>query len=378
MNPLKHYHNISIPVGLEAKLDKLTDIGLLRSANTPLNPNASTSSIPDGFYPDGKPVSENPDFLFPCYAPFYLGTPYPSTLASVPDGYSRTAAIAALEWLEKTLENPLINRKHFDAEVLTATIDGNTYQVAFPNTIVRFVDGDPNYAVAYRERYAAVVTIADVSDNNQDWEDGTIPFYAESQARFLLWSWDMKYGDMDECPTDCFVVRITGNTPGDITVRVVHADPQKDSTVVKRICKRMAGKSPAEISGNIRNQGTWFERKEQERQDAYVIQDEEFYELVRSYMEVRTLRKTLESESKKLKEQMDAIAIRLASMTGTDRMSGQVQDTANGRSYKVGHMAKRVQSVTVSPDLIRQYYPEHASCIHINEVPRGRITIEAE
>lgn len=377
MNPLKHYHSVqTLPTDIEAKLDKMTSDGLFyREERYTLN---IDPAVPDGFYPDGKPTVEMPGFLYPCYAPNYLGIPFPSTLAAVPEGYSRTASVAALEWLEKTLTDPIVNLKHFDAEMFTAVVDGKDFKFSFPNTLIQYIDGDPQYNIACRKRYAAAIAVADVADNNQDWEDGTIPYYMECQARFLLWCWDRTCGGQDACPTDCFIVRITGNTPGDVTVRVVHGDHQKDNAVIRRVCKRMAGKDPAGIAVTIRDQGTWYERKEQEREDAYVIDDPDIYQLVRSYMETKTSRKTLEAKAKSIKEQMDGIALHLSRQIHDGDRFGLVKDLGGMREYTVSHTPKRIEAAKVTPPLIRQYFPEHAGFIKIHEVARGSVSIEAE
>lgn len=377
MNPLKHYHSVqTLPAGIENKLNKLTDNGLFYKEER--HTLTIDPTIPDGFYPDSKPTLEMPNFLYPCFAPYYLRVPFPSSLINVPEGYSRTASIAALEWLEKTLTNARMNLKHFDAEMFTALVDGQEFKFSFPNTVINYLDGDPQQGTAFQERYATAIAIADVSDNNADWDDGTIPYYVECQARFLLWCWDYTGGDLDTCPTECFIVRITGNTPGDTTVRVVHSDPQKDSTVVKRICKRMAGNDPAAVMATVREQGTWFERKEKEREDAYVIDDPDTYNLVRSYMEAKTSRKTLEAESKKIKAQMDTIALRLSRFIQDGHRFGLAKDTVGMREYTVSHTQKRTEAPNVNPPLIRQYFPEHADLIRVYEVPRGSVSIEAE
>lgn len=375
MNPLKHYHSVqTLPAAIDDKLNTLTANGLFFHAET----KTAAPNVPDGFYSDGKPTVEMPGFLYPCFTPYYLGIPYPSTLAAVPEGYSRTASIAALKWLEKILTNPIINLKHFDAEMFTATIDGTDFRFSFPNTVIRYLDGDPQNGSSFRDRYAAVITIADVADNNADWDDGTIPFYVECQARFLLWCWDQTCGDQDSCPTDCYVVRITGNTPGDTTVRVVHADPQKDSTLVRRVCKRMTGKNPADVKATIRDQGAWYERKAQEREDAYVIDDPDFYHLVRSYMETKTYRKELEAESKKIKAEMDNIALSLSCQIQSGTRFGLAKDTVGMREYTVSHTNRRTELPKVNPPLIRQYFPEHAEFIQVFEKVRGSVSIEAE
>lgn len=376
MHPFKYYHNVtSLPADIDAKLDTLSLHGLFTCDELPVT---AGDKVPDEFHPDGRPVTEQPDVLYPCNAPFYLGTPYPSSLMQVPEGYSRTASVAALEWLEKTLEGAEINKGHFNGERLTATIDGTEFHFAFPNTVVDYIEGDLASGINYQYKYASVITVADVSDNNEDWDSGSLPYYMESQARLLLWCWNFKYGHLEDCPTDCFVVRITGNTPGDITVRTVHADTQKDNAIVKRICKRMAGKQANTVPKSIRDQGTWFDRKAQEREDAYVIEDEDFYELVRSYMECRTQRKNLEAKHKQIKEEMEAIAIRLAAQIPANAKAGEVEAPAIHSKFMVFHTPKRTQGVTISPDIIRQYYPEYSDCIRTTEYARGRVTIEAE
>lgn len=386
MNPFTYYHGITFPDSLAKKIEKLTTDGYLTFASRTMNHNGYHA---DRFHADGTPAVFDPNSIFPCYTAHYLGVPIPESLLSVPEGYCTHASVAAYKWLQKITMSGKANLSHFDGESFNAQVNGMDAHFTFPTTVLRCLQANPTATgttPTYREKQYAVIPFPDVSDNNEDWHNGSIPYYAEVQAHLLLWCWWYSTDVLKrhtECPVDCYIVRITGNTPDDITVRVVHSDPPKQEALVSRIVKRIKDKTnPAEDNMRIRKQGTWLERKQTEEANAYHVDDPNTYKLVRDYMAAKTTRMTLKAQSDALKEQMDALAVKLACLTAADSRAGTVVDvtpTGMGKvMYKVTHTPKMFRpSHTVPADLVQQFFPEYSDCITVIEKPRGSVTIEA-
>ena len=387
MNPFNYYHGITFPDSIQKKISNLTDQGHFPALSPVLQLNRSF--LADRFNADGTPTVFDPKTIYPCYTAQYLGTPIPESLLEVPQGYSSHASVAAYKWLQKITMGGRVDLTHFDGECFDATIEGENVHFTFPTTQFHMFHHNPAAAGPTPTHYSksyAVIPWPDVSDNNDDWKDGTIPAYAEQQAHLLLWCWWYTYDVLKHrtsCPVDCFIVRITGNTPGDITVRTVHSDPQKQAAIAARVVKRIKGKAnPAEDNMRVRKQGTWLERKQAEDEDAYRVEDPNVYALVRDYMEARTRRKTLEAQSDDLKNQMDALAIKLAELTPSDTDIGTVVDvtpTGMGKvMYQVKHTRKALRpSDTVSADLVMQFFPEYSGCVTTTVKQRGSVTVEA-
>lgn len=381
MNALMYYHcdTIQFPETVKLKMKKL------ESGDTAeLFPHIEYYKRMCGyeldcFYADGKPVVFNNSLIYPCYAPYYLGIPVPSSMENVPSRFSRCASLAAMQWLEKLFDDGIIEKKHFDGGVFVKEINGTPFQFCFPATTLHYTS---SALTGNQGKRAAVITIADVSENNEIWEKGTIPYFAEVQARLLQWCWDNGNMPMETRPTDCFIVRITGNTPGDITVRTVRHDPAKNEALVQRLCQKIQGKAnPAAENRVVIKQASWQERKQNEYDNAYTIDDESTYKLVKKYMETRTLRKTLEKQSKQIKDEMDSIAVQMAAETGQGTLysaSGTVTDSSQKFRYVVMHTKKQQRAPTVSAGLVQQFYPEYTKFIRTDEIERGYIAIEAD
>jgi len=181
------------------------------------------------------------------------------------------------------------------------------------------------------------------------------------------------------------LVCITGNTAGetqassDVKVRIVKSNPAKEDALAARIFKawKKASAAGEDPRSNVkcREQATWYQQKEQERELAFRIEDENFHDTVAQYMEIRSARKTLEAEEKAIKEEMDALAVALAAMTSQDALKGTL--TEGGYTYTVRHMPKRYKQSTVTADLVAQFSPEFLDCIKESYTTKGKITIEA-
>lgn len=329
----------------------------------------------DVFYADGRPVERNPDTLYPYYAAQYLKYTVPSSYLEVVPGYSKAAAVAAIRWLEKLLPNAACEKRHFDGEEFEKSVNGEDFLFCYPQTIL-------TYGEAADRQQVVVVPFPDTRENNDDWENGTLPSYAEAVARMMLWCIrNAPSATMRQIlPRKAMIVRITGNTPGDIQIRTVSADAKKEDALIKRLCRNVAAAKNMSVApeeaGQVMQQQQWFEKKEQEREDAFHVDDPNYHELIGRYMSAASHRKSLEAEVKELSGEMNRIAFSLASKVSKNTRSGTV--TKDGMTHSVFHTQKRSRSSnTVSAELVRQFYPEYAEYIHDNTIPRGRVTIEA-
>jgi len=382
MDRLNYLFGVSLPQNISKKLNN----NYLFHAPTPEM--KEPWYLKDAFRPDGRPATYDPDVIYPVYAPRYLRQLIPSSQLEVEPGYKERAAVAAIHWLDKLLLLPIVETRHFDGEVFTKEVNGTSFNFCFPLTTINYAQTVTAPAAAtnisYSRAVAAILPFPDSRDNDDDWQGSVIPSYAESQARMLLWCWRQsrdELGRRNEVPTDCFIVRITGNTPSDVTVRTIHSDPDKEDVLAARLCKSVAKAKTAgtDLATNplVNEQGTWFERKAKTVDEAYQANSKDLYDLVREYMTLTTIRKTKEAEANKIKEQEECIAISLASLTSDKAQRGIVEDPGEKLTYTVTHSKKGTRSATVSAALVRQFFPEYIDCIVTNEVPRGRITIEA-
>lgn len=342
--------------------------------------------LADSFYADGHPTEKITDVIYPTYAPYYLQQNIPSTYLELSRSYCRTAAVSAVRWLEKILPAAKADLTHFDGEVFEEYVGAGKYTFSFPRLTISYFP-NPN-ATVYNltKKTAAVLPFPDTRENDEDWEGATVPSYVESQARLLLWCWKKteELGRHGKVPSTCYIVRITGNTPGDIQVRTIHSDTVKENALVDRMIRNIARakKQGKDLSKNpcVREQLKWYEAKKQNVESAYHVENEEFYDLIRQHMLLVSHRKTCEAEAKAIVQQMESIAVALAACTSTDAIQGSVtgKDIYGWNMvYTVTHKRRRTQPPTISAALIRQFYPEHIDCITTSEIPRGRVKIEA-
>lgn len=331
----------------------------------------------DAFWPDMTPVNPQPDLLYPYYANGYLHANVPSTYLDIMPEYRKTAALAAIDWIKKLL--PAIEvPKHFDGQILTANINGEVYRFCYPCMDITYIKKD--LAGNSQVINAIVVPIPDVTDNDDDWVDSIIPSHVLPMVKMMLWCYHESARQMQRTvlPAEAYVVRICGNTPGDITIRTVLHDRNSEEQWMRRICSsysKSCGFAAPETNYIRREQQSWFEKKNAELDDAYYIDDPAFYQMLCAYMDIRQVRKENENKSDILKNEMDAIAIKLASMTKQDSAGGKV--VANGNTYSVVHTKRRSPKAKISAVLVRQFYPElQEDCIATNITPRGRVTID--
>lgn len=344
------------------------------------------SFIQDGFFPDGTPKQLRNDCIYPAYTGHYLGYPLPSTYLDISPLYRKTAAVAAMEWITKLLPLPDIQCefRHHNAELLRVdeVAPGKPLYCCFPDTAITYTHFDSVTGVS-EIRYAPIIPWPDSNSNDEAWEKGSIPYYAELQARLTLFCWtnsfDSLYGHRKgKAPDRAYIVRVTGNTPGDLTIRCVKADLHADYAVFNRVFKAFrraysAGKSPMD-NLNRNEQMTWFEQRNEAESEAYQISDPDTYALIQRYMQVRSHRKTLEAQKDQLDNDMQCIAISLAQKTGIDKMEGKVTD--GSVTYSVTHIKARTSYATVSAETVRAFFPQYSSAINTAEYPKGRVTID--
>lgn len=333
--------------------------------------------LKNAFHPDMYPVAEEAGILYPCFANGYLRANVPSTYLDIMPEYRKTASLAAIDWLAKLLCATEVPR-HFDGQKLTAEVDGNTYTFCFPHMDITYIQRD--LAGNPHAVNAIVIPVPDVTDNNEDWDGTIVPSYILPMVKMTLWCCheSVRQNQRIIIPEKAFIVRICGNTPGDILIRSVCHDPDSEAQLVSRICrnysKTICTADPAR-NHLRRDQLDWKEKKEAELEDAYYSDDPGLYHLLSEYMDVRSTRKEKESESQAIKAEMDAIAIQLASMTKTDSIKGEV--IANGNVYTVTHKKRRSGTTKISADLVKQFYPDlQKQVIVTNITPRGRIDVD--
>lgn len=331
----------------------------------------------DAFHSDMYPVNPQPEMLYPCYANGYLHGNVPSSFLDIMPEYRRTASLAAIDWLKKLLPAETVPR-HFDGQLLTAEVDGKEYTFCYPCMDITYTQrdlaGNPHVV------NAIVIPVPDVSDNDEDWEGTIVPSHILPMVKMTLWCCceSARQHQRIRLPEEAFVVRICGNTPGDILIRSVSHDTASEAEFVRRICrgysKSVCVTEPAKNYVR-KEQRNWKEKREAELEDAYYTDDPAFYRLVSEYMDTRQTRKEAEAKSKEMKAEMDAIAIRLAAMTKPDSAKGEV--IANGNVYKVTHTKRRAYPPKISAELVRQFYPSiQGDVITTKIIPRGRIEVD--
>lgn len=374
MDIMNHHFGITLPASVTAKLD----CTFAFEAASPLFQLNHLKK--DAFYADGTPVEIIKDTLYPVYAAWYLGYPIPGAYLDVSSEYRKTASVAAVEWLQKHLpfEDVKCDLRHFNGETVAAPADG--LQFCFPTTVITYRQVTASGSL---ERcIVPVIPIPDTFQNDESWEDATTPFYAEAQARLVLWCWQQSYIQghrAGRMPEKAFLVRIAGNTPGDIQIRAVNADPKKDAALAMRVLRaytKTAATGADPLSTLNRVEGVnWLEQKEQDEQDAYHVDSAEAHALVQQYMEVRSNRKTLEEQKDIISNEMNSIALQLAAFTDRDTATGTV-DTPDGITYSVTHSRRRLSPPRPSAGHVRQFYPELLDCVQSTEYPKGRVSVD--
>ena len=364
---------------LQKKLDKA---GLLAPLPETKKTGDDVRFVKDYFTPDGYPHLGNDvkvgevkyPFLLPVIAPWYTGAAIPSVLLDMDSLYRQTACQAALSWLNTLVEEaeptgPIEKATQtFHGLAFQETIGGNTFTFAFPDTRIDTNSHGP----------AAVILIADSYWNNEDWEkQGSVPLYARQQAMFQLWCWQQyadKCDDPIDAPKTAFVVRISGNLAIDCTIRTVEYNEREAVTLVNRVCKAKAAEAPTDNyqKRKITPIQTWAEKIDNQ---AYITEDADLYELVVQYMKARKARKAIEKELDAVVAERDGIAVALASYIPAGELQGYM-DLTNGTKCTVTHQPKRARNTTISPDIVRSFFPSYEGCIVASGQHRKTVTID--
>lgn len=338
----------------------------------------------DGFHADGTPKQREGNMLYPIYAAAYLGYPIPSAYLDVQELYRKNASKAALQWLEKLLpyQDVHCDLSRFDGEVVSlADLPSNHKDIfaCFPVTYISYCD---QYNGVTGQYQYPVIVWPDSRENDGDWEDGVLPYYAEIQARMTLWCWRQSRRLLHcnfNLSETAYIVRITGNTPGDLMVRCIQGDEAAETRLMERIvkayCKAVAdGRDPL---SNLQRKTSlnWLEERQLNDEDAYRIEDADFYEILRQYMEVRSHRKTLEAELEEIENEMDAISLEVAHAIEPSKTTGEVNGDSEYQ-YKVSHSKRSVRPASVSASLLRQFFPQYTSAIRSTVSEKGRVTVE--
>lgn len=325
----------------------------------------------DCFYRDGSPVFPDDSVIYPCYANRYMGRYLPGTMQHMVPGYGRAASSAAIGWVEKLTGCQSLRFPHQLGKSFTATINDTELKVQFPIQMVKFPDDGSTV-------YVPIIVVPDTAVNNDAWDSYMVPDYVENQARLLSWCYRM--APITSVNTDTsriIAVRITGNTPSDITVRTILSNREAEDRVLAQVAHtvqivRDAGQNiPAPRYLPLES---WSSRRESGLSQAYHLDDPSFYTLVKTYMSVRSNRLQAKKDSEGIKKEMDAIAIALADATPVAAGGGKVE--GKNMSYTIRNKKARRMGVTVSAALVRQFYPQYAEAIRTETKERGRIAID--
>ena len=325
--------------------------------------------IKDAFYMDGTPVNPDVNTVYPCYAFRYTGTPVPEAALRVEESFSRGAAKAAISRTLALHGGTIGHQDTLNGLAFEVDICGTPIRVCFPICQVVHTNG------------SIVIPVADTFRNDESWGQGAIPVYVEQCARFLLWCYRHYHDNWSngiEIPRKAYVARIIGNLPTDVTLFAVQESELKDAKAAERVLlavkKALDGSKDPMANLRTIQEKPWQERKEEELEGAYHVDDPALYDLVRRYMAARSERKTLEAQDKALKEEADAIAVALGSLTGGDVKEGALR--ANGYVYRVTHVRARASTPNITTGLIYQFLPEYASKVVMDM--EGKVTVNID
>lgn len=368
MNYLTYYFESTIPDPLRRKL----------MADSAMFPELSDvvlhgDTIPDAFHPDGAPAHYDKDLYYPCYLARYLGTTMPSDLLNLTDGYRHSAARSAIRWIRAVLPGVVSQMPtHINGERVSVRHEGEIYTFLMPDITVTYIENQ-------RPVTCPILPFPDARENSEAWEDGCLPSYAEEQALLTLWLCRASYenGCRDACPEKAFVVRIIGNTPSDIQIRTVSAGKARMESLIRRLFKTLANSralNQAAVNNvDVQESMSWLEKKLEKQNQAYLFCDEAHRQELRKYMAVRSERKALDAKAQEIKNEMDEIALHLASMI-PDAAAGTVTD--NAKIYTVKHSPKAKKQATISADLLMQFFPEIAAeVVSYSSTEKGRVSV---
>lgn len=366
MSKWDYNFGVSLPTNIEKKLE-FSD--LLRK---PL-PHADTAGFEkNAFHSDGYPVSADPYTVYPSLLHRIIGTPVPEYLMEMSEDYRRRASIAAIQWLEKVMGKNLS----------ALSFNGLSFQSIYENENIDFCFPDTQILCLTESAIesCAVLTFPDTHNNDEDWEYGAVPRYAEDQAQLMIWC-SRQYAAIHPDYLPCnkaFLVRIKGNLSVDNTIRTVNYDPQQARRILQKIAKAHAvaisAGTPIAKAPVIIPKCDWKAEKQLDLDNAYQLENPDLYDLLGRYMNARSIRKSLERQAKDIKDRMDSIAVAIASEISPSASQGEIE--VNDMIYTVKHVPKRSYPTTISAELVRQFAPQYAEHIHVSSVPRGRITIE--
>lgn len=376
------YDNAHLSPALQ---DKLNKHGVLQAIPETYLPNSSeVRFIKDFFEPDGFPhladgvnaTDVNFPYIFPAIAPWYDGALIPAAMAEMNPLFRQTACKAALNWLHTLTDAADPNgpqekaTETFHGLAFQENINGVNYTFAFPDTRIDTNSHGP----------AAVVLIADSYWNNEAWEkQGSVPQYARQQAQFQLWCWD-RYAEncnyQVDPPRTAFIVRICGNLPSDCTIRTVEFNSVEATALVNRICKAKAMEAQKGLywKRHIEKPMTWAEKLDSQ---ALHLDNPGLHDVIVHYMKARSNKKQIEREINEISNQLDAIAVKLASQIPAGKIQGKYT-LPDGTLCTVTHQQRRTRSrSSISPELVRSLFPELDSCICPSLSMRSYVTIEA-
>lgn len=365
--------------------DKLNALGILKPVPITKDLGAETRFIKDFFGADGYPHLNDTarlsdiafPYIFPAIAPWYDGAAIPSAIVDMEPLYRQTACEAALSWLFTLMNagNAVCGNdssKTFHGLAFQEEIQGMKHTFAFPDTRIQ----------TETHGTAAIILIADSYWNNSEWENSSsVPLYARQQAMFQLWCWDQFGAKADasnpyagEIPRNAFIVRICGNLAADCTIRTVRYDQKEAIALINRICKARVQEKQKGLywKRNVEVAQTWANKVETE---AYIIENNDLHDLVVEYMKARSDRKNIERELNLVSDKRDGIAVELASRIPSSDIQGALS-LPDGTNCTVTHQLKRIGKKSISPDLVRSFFPNLDQFIVASGQERTTVTID--
>lgn len=311
------------------------------------------------FFPDSKVLEADKRSVYPFQAPFVLGTQIPWEVAHFEPYYSRACAKAAYAYLCRVMNkvNPFSEEDRIDGFV----IERQGWQYVIPEYITN-----------------PMLIVPDTFETDEYWEDGNIPIYILQQVRLYMalireHNVSGKYN-----PSGLYVIRVKGNLTSEMDIRWIPSDPRREDALLRTadrvIAQRIAAGQAPVPEMKVLPKRDWKEIKQKKIEGFFVIEDDAAHDNLREYMALRSLRKELEKQSKDMKRQEDALALKIASQM-PNAQNGTVNDPLRKRTYSIRHTPSVKRPLTLKPEHILAFAPEYAFAI-TEGFRKGRVEVD--
>lgn len=315
--------------------------------------------LDDHFYPDGTPVSDR--LITPDKAALILGTAVPWEYAKIEPYYSKAAATEVYHHMSRLFPSrtdPFAERQMMDG--FQVQVGSHTFAI-------------PDYT------NEPIIVVPDVSPNDELWENNRIPVYVLQRVRLYMALIRCHDINQNYPLAGIYVVRIKGNLTADLDFRWIESDPPRENAILQSVLKVLDRRAQAGLllipETVIIPKRNWGEIHETQKDEADKICDDNLHDMIAKYMSVRSQRKTLERQSRQLKEEEDAIAASLVNLI-QDAKSGTVEDPVLGTKYSIQHKKSAVRARKITPELVRLFAPEFSMAIVHDSSVKGRVDID--